>query len=303
MQKFIIKTILFFVIIAIIDIVSGKSFAFLVEHAKGGDNWRNNYMCNKTSEDILVFGSSRAIHHYNPIILSDSLNLSCYNCGQNGNGIILNEARYQLMLQRYKPKVIIYDVLAKFDLLVGEDNHKYLGWLRAYYDRNGIPEVFESVDGTEKYKMASQMYRYNTKFLQIITECIHPLESDGINGFRPEDKEMDTMKVNKTPITHQTPVYDSLKISYIKKMIEESIGTKIIFVVSPLWNGADTIPYQPIRDICKEKNIPFYDFSNNPKYVHHNEFFYDGSHMNARGADEFTKDLIIEHKKHNVLKY
>lgn len=303
MQKFIIKIVLFFVIIAIIDVISGKSFAFLVEHAKGGENWRNNYICNKTNEDILVFGSSRAIHHYNPIILSDSLNLSCYNCGQNGNGVILNEARYQLILQRHKPKVIIYDVSLNFDLLTGEDNHKYLGWLRAYYDRKGIPEVFESVDETEKYKMISQMYRYNTKFFQIITENIHPLRSDGINGFRPVDKEMDTMKVSKTPISPQTPVYDSLKISYIKKMIAESDGTQIVFVVSPLWIGADTISYQPIREICKEKNLPYYDFSNNPKYVHHNEFFYDGVHMNARGADEFTKDLIIELKRQNVIKY
>ena len=151
--------------------------------------------------------------------------------------------------------------------------------------------------------MISQMYRYNTKFFQIITENIHPLRSDGINGFRPVDKEMDTMKVSKTPISPQTPVYDSLKISYIKKMIAESDGTQIVFVVSPLWIGADTISYQPIREICKEKNLPYYDFSNNPKYVHHNEFFYDGVHMNARGADEFTKDLIIELKRQNVIKY
>ena len=84
-------------------------------------------------------------------------------------------------------------------------------------------------------------------------------------------------------------------------MVDESIDTKIIFVVSPFWNGADTTVYQPVRDICKEKNILFLDFSNNPKYVHNNSFFYDGSHLNARGADEFTKDFIIELKKHKII--
>ena len=82
-----------------------------------------------------------------------------------------------------------------------------------------------------------------------------PYKSKGINGFRPIDEEIDTMKVRKVAIKPKTPVYDSLKISYIKKMVEESIDTKIVFVVSPWWNGADTIPYQPIRDICREKNI------------------------------------------------
>ena len=119
MKKFLIKTVLFFIIIAIIDVLSGKLFTCLVEHTKGGDNWRNNYICDGVNDDILIFGSSRALHHYNPVIISDSLNLSCYNCGQDGNGAILNEARYQLILQRHRPKVLIYDVIPGFDLLVG----------------------------------------------------------------------------------------------------------------------------------------------------------------------------------------
>ena len=162
MQKFIVKSFVFFTIIVVIDVLSGLFFGYLVENSKGGDTWRINFICNSVNDDILVFGSSRALHHYNPVILSDSLNLSCYNCGQGGNGAILNEARYQLILQRYKPKVLIYDVFPEFDLLGGEDNHKYLRYLKAYYERKGIPEVFESIDGLEKYKMLSQMYRYNS---------------------------------------------------------------------------------------------------------------------------------------------
>ena len=300
MQKFLSKTLLFFTIVVIIDVLSGILFAYLVKHANGGENWRNNCICDSVNDDILIFGSSRAVHHYNPVIISDSLNLSCYNCGQGGNGVILNEARYQLILQRHRPKVLIYDVLHDVDLLVKEDNHKYLKSLKPYYDRTGIPEVFESVDDTEKYKMLSQMYRYNSNCIQIICDYLHHSQSY-IKGFCPLNEEMDTMMVRKVAIKPKTPVYDSLKISYIRKMVEESIDTKIIFVVSPIWNGADTIPYQPIRDICREKNIPFLDFLNNPKYVHNNAYFKDGVHLNARGADEFTKDLIIELRKRKVL--
>ena len=55
------------------------------------------------------------------------------------------------------------------------------------------------------------------------------------------------------------------------------------------------------NQICKRKNISFVDFSNNPKYVHHNEYFRDGAHLNARGADEFTRDLIVELKKRGIV--
>ena len=58
----------------------------------------------------------------------------------------------------------------------------------------------------------------------------------------------------------------------------------------------DSEEIAPIAQICKERNIPLFDFSNNPKYVHNDEYFKDGTHLNAFGADEFTKDLIKEIK-------
>lgn len=301
MKKFLIKTFIFFNIIAIIDVLSGLFFAYLVEHTKGGKTWRNNYICNGVKDDILIFGSSRALYHYNSVTLSDSLHLSCYNCGQEGYGIIVNEPRYQMILQRYRPKVLFYDITPGFDLLIKEDNHKYLGWLKVYYDRTGIPEVFESVDNTEKYKMLSRMYRYNSSCIQILSDYVHPSRSADINGFISINKEFDTMRIKKVPFVPIIPVVDSLKISYIKKMIDESTTTSIIFVISPWWNRIDTIRYQSIRDICKERNIPFIDFSNNPKYVHNNAYFADDGHLNARGADEFTKDLIKELREKRIL--
>lgn len=302
MKKYIIKLSLFFLLTIIVDVIAGKTFSYLVDHAKGGDNGRNNFICNEVNQAVLIMGSSRAVHHYNPVIISDSLGLTCYNCGQDGNGAILNYGRYQLICQRYQPKLLIYDVLPVFDLLVGEDNHRYLGWLRAYYDRPGIQDVFESVDFTEKYKMKSQMYRYNSKFIQIVSDYIHPLKSEGIMGFRPVDREMDTMKISKkTEKKVDYYTYDSLKISYIEKIINISKTTKIIFAVSPQWYGMDTLQFLPIKDICQKRDIPFIDFSNAAKYVHHNEYFEDGSHLNSRGADEFTRDLIQELRKRKVL--
>lgn len=48
----------------------------------------------------------------------------------------------------------------------------------------------------------------------------------------------------------------------------------------------------PIKEICKRRNVPFIDFSNDTKYVHNNALFKDGKNLNDRGADEFTKDFV-----------
>ena len=304
MKRFILRLVIFAACLVAVDLLTGGVFPRLVDAAKGGDNWRNNYICNETSEDILIFGSSRAIHHYNPAIISDSTGLSCYNCGQDGNGIILNYGRLQMIEQRYVPKLIIYDITPSFDILTGDDNHKYLSWLRAYYDSPGIPEIFESVDKAEKYKMISNMYRYNSRFVQIVSDCVRPLQSSGLNGYRPLEGEMDMMKVrgnDSEDAEHISYQYDSLKLYYWDKLFRLASNTKLILVISPLWYGMSPEQYAPLQKACEEYGLVLINFADNPKYLQNPEYYKDGMHLNAKGADEFTRDLVLLLKNMDIL--
>lgn len=297
MKKFLLKLALFFVALIVVDRALGMVFSYMGDHAKGGYIGHHKYVTDKTNEDILIFGSSRAIHHYNPQIITDSLGMSCYNCGQDGNGIILFYGLWQMIKQHHKPKMIIYDVSTSFDLYEGESNQRYLGWLRADYDRPGIKEIFAEIDPTERYKMMSFLYRYNSKFMQNITDYVHPIFAIEGNGYLPLKGEMDTMKIKKPDEVGRIPAYDKTKLDYLIKLIDDAKDVKICFVASPIWYGMNRETFKPIKDICIAKCIPFVDFSNNSKYVQKNKFFSDGSHLNALGADEFTKDLIAEIKK------
>lgn len=292
MKTFVIKILLFGVLLFGADRIAGYTFSYLSEHSKGGYTGHYHYLVDQTKDDVLVFGSSRAIHHYNPQIISDSLGMSCYNCGQNGNGIVLFYGWWQMIKERYHPKMIIYDITTDFDLLKGEDNHKYLGWLKEAYERKGVKEVFLSVDKTEQYKMMSQMYRFNSKWHQVVADYIHPLYVVEENGFFPLKGSIDPMKVRKNVNLEQPFEFDQLKIDYLKKMVEEMGDTKLVFVVSPSIYGLDERQLEPIRELSKDRGIAFYDFSNDAKYVHNAEYFKDGSHLNATGADEFTKELM-----------
>lgn len=300
MKQFLIKVFAYICIIFGIDLLLGYAFNHMVKGAVGGNNGRINYICNQTNEELLVFGSSRADHHYNPKILMDSLGVTCYNCGEEGNGIILNYGRFLMILQRYRPKMIIYDIATGFDLLVN-DNHKYIGTLKPYYERDSIKQIFLTVDNTERWKMMSQLYRYNSSFLTIIADRFHPISSMGFQGFKPLEGQMDKMKISKVDEMPKEYQVDSLKIDFLNKFIDKSEGIKLVFVESPLWYGMDTLLLAPIREICTQRNIPLIDFSNNPKYVGNNKYFKDGSHLNARGADEFTRDLIKVLRKEVII--
>ena len=289
-KRFVTKGFIFLVCFAFIDIVLGKSIIWMSLNAKGGDYGKCRYVCFESDEECLIFGSSRVHCHYNPQILSDSLKFSCFNCGRDGAGIIQNYGKIRLVEDRRSPKLIIYDVFPIVDILTHCDNHRDLDLLRLYSDNDKIRNIVCQVDSSEELKMNSNLYRVNGKYHNIIKDYILRIPLNEYNGFLANNSKFDSLRINKIP--QYKLEFDSIKISYLRKMVAERGPSRIIFVVSPIWYGMNSKELEPLRQLCKENNLPLIDFSDNPKYLHHDEFFYDGAHLNAKGADEFTKDLV-----------
>ena len=80
-------------------------------------------------------------------------------------------------------------------------------------------------------------------------------------------------------------MYDPpLKLSYINKFTHKAKDMNLVFVISPMWYKQDSLVFEPIKKICKERQIQLINLSNNPKYIFQNKYFADGTHLNARGA-------------------
>lgn len=293
MKRFVLKVFIFALLLGAIDVVIGHFFDHALSKATLTDFGRDNHITNIGTEDILIFGSSRAVHHYNAKMLKDSLGMDCYNCGEDGQGIILNYGRLLMEMERRQPKMVIYDVQPDYDI-EENDNTKYLKWLKPHYNRKGIPDIVKSIDERESWKLLSHLYRYNSEYILLLIALAHSNEKASDNGYFPLNGQMDTMKIDETRAASNTGIKtDSIKILYLKKMIDELKGCQLVFVVSPTWYGNNSNDkLKKIETICKERNITYLDFSNLPKYVHQNELFKDGMHLNSKGADEFTKDLI-----------
>ena len=272
MKKFFIKMAVLLLILAVGDFLIGKGMDYVYENVMSGGQRRNNFIANEMDADILVFGSSRAIHHYNAQLIQDSLGLSCYNCGQDGNGIMLDYGRLLLVKKRYTPKCVIVDVTPGYDLLKSTDGID-LGWLRPYYDNEGIKAMFADIDGKEKYKMLSSAYRYNSFFLTRLASYLSgKVEEDKTKGFMPIDSRPG----------------DS-------KLIDLAAGSRLYFVISPVWYDMKTRreeEIKPLKAICQQKGIPLVDFTNHPKYLRNDSLFNDGTHLNSLGADIFSRDIV-----------
>ena len=97
MKKFLINISIFIAIVAVVDISLGKTFYWLQSTKAKGRTQTEYYICNELNADILVMGSSRATHHYVAQMISDSLGKTCFNGGQDGNGIVLQYGRWKMI--------------------------------------------------------------------------------------------------------------------------------------------------------------------------------------------------------------
>lgn len=295
MKKFIIKSFAFILLLICTDFAIGKALKHLSAFAIGGDTYKNNYIAEKIDEDIIIMGSSKASHHYVSSIIEDSIGYSCYNAGIDGNGIIRAYAYTVMFTQHHTPKIIVFDVINSFDL-VTNDNVKYLGGVKPFYDKEHIADIFKEISCTEPYKMYSYMYRYNSKALQIIADIFAP-QQNGIKGYRPL---YGIIKHPKSEVNDDEREYDSLKIQYIERLINlcKQKDIQLFFAISPNHCQTNIINYSPILSLANKHNITLLNHLNDTTFVGKNEFFKDAGHLNNEGATLYTNIIVNELKNH-----
>lgn len=298
MRKFILKVLLFFVVIAIVDCGFGLAMSNVLKGTQKGDWGRNNYIFNEVKSDVIILGSSRAIHHYDPQIISDSLSMSCYNCGEDGMGIFLMRVRYQAIRERFKPKIVIYEVLPEYDLLGDIDNSRYLKFLRPYCDKSIMRSVIDDVSATEGIKLYSEMYRYNSVFVDIIAQSVSKSTSTAKEySYSPLWTQMNNNPGKETGLERST-TFDSVKIAYLEDIILqcERDGTLLFFTASPKYASFSDEEFKPLKDLCLVYHVPFINHYCDSNYCGNLTYFADASHLNIKGAESFTSMLASEVK-------
>lgn len=289
MKKYLIKIILFFAAVVVVDIFFGIVCQYMNDHSKGGGVKSRYYVCKESNEDVLVFGSSRAKHHYVPDVIEDSLKMTCYNTGEDGNGIIMCYGFLKMITERYTPKLIIYDVTG-FDIFE-DDNMKYLDLMKPYYNEKGIDSIFWSVEPKTRIMMLSNLYRYNTTCLRVIGNFVHPMNNypkgylalHKTMNYEPEIKEEKEQSV------------DTLKIHYFEEFIRlaQDKGISLVCCVSPSYKApADDNKYQSIKSLCEQYQVPFIYYGSDPDISGEKIYFQDRTHMNDEGARIYTGKLM-----------
>lgn len=299
MVKFIKKVLLFFVLIAIIDIVCGIGFKFLRVHAKAGDTQKNYYISEKCNDDILILGSSRAARHYDPKVFEDSLALSCYNCGEPGCGIITAFARYKMIEERHKPKLVIYEVTPGYDYYRIDDYSKYLGRLRQYSDKKSVKELYNCFgDDLDKLRLLSNLYRNNSAIIHNILDLF--ISEYYYRGYMPLYGRLNDNAISQNNRVDYCNL-DTLMLSYMERLIIkcQQDHTSLCFVASPRYLSETEAQiqmwkYEPIMRLCKKYDVPFLNNIFIPNLSDDRHLFHDFVHLNETGARTYSGKICTQ---------
>ncbi len=289
MKRFIVNILLFFLIVAAIDFAVGKLGDYLQTHAKGGKTRALNDLVMNDCHDVIILGSSRASHHYDTPFISDTLGLDVYNAGYDGNGVVLAYGLLEMILERYHPKLILYDVEPAFDINVykNDNGHKrYISLLKPYYRNHNISEIIKDVSAEEWYKVHLGLLRFNSKLFSLLAENVlyRPMPS---NGYLPLDGEY-----NREPEENkkQSVEIDSFKLRYVEKLLILAQNHKVplAVVASPKYGANSSIGLNPVIDIFNKYNVSFIDYYVDSTFMQHKEWFAEPMHLNSQGARIFS---------------
>ena len=297
---FFAKLVIFLLLIGLMDFAIGSILKHFYFKQSSGILSRTTYSIESTNEDILIFGTSRANHHYISELIENELNIKTYNVGSDGKPIFYHYAVLNCIIKRYTPKIIIFDFYP-FEFENYNDSWEKISSLLPYYDSH--PEIREIIDNRsffEKYKLKiSKIYPYNSLLLKIaisnfeLNNKRNNQESD-IKGYIPLNGFLKD-SLDKFPIHSEE--LDLQKIEYFENFIKVCNENKIklYIFVSPYYAiSSQEIPsINECSKIAKKYNIFFKSYINDSLFLNNNKFFISEDHLNEDGAKVYTK-LIIE---------
>lgn len=289
--------ILLFVFFLLMDFFLGHTVEkmYFSENSKVNDPFI--YSLTNSKDDIVIFGSSRAKHHYNAKMIEDSLLKATYNFGSGGQNIFYHEILLNNLIEFHTPRAIILELInIDFEKTPSQwDKDKLDVLLPFTFQSQAVDSVLGGIDSYHKYKKLSKLYPYNSQLYTILRNNYFPYNNH-FNGFLPIEGDHWRKDIQVIDSSYTSIKYDLNKIAALNRFIELCISNniEILIFISPSYvKYTRETPYERIIcDLVKKYDIKVFDFTNSQYFIENNNFFKDPGHLNIIGAQEYTNHII-----------
>ena len=318
------REFLFFLIAPILlaiplDLIVSNKLKKVKEFPCENEVWNDIYS-SSINADIAVYGSSRAWVHFDSKIMEDSLNINCYNFGEDASNIMLQYLRHKEYLRfNLRPKLIILSVdmwtLRKIDFYPTYRFYPYIFMNTS---------VLTSLESNQMNYAKSDFYLPFFRYLKTKASLKLVLDPQKLPYFKGFDKYLELNDkgllrykgYRGMDLTWQDESFaniegyevniDSTLIDIMEIFINEvkQGGMELIMVYSPEYKKGQYIVENRneimsiFENISSKYRIPFYDYSDS-SISKNKEYFYNVQHLNKTGSAIFTQQLVFDMEVQN----
>lgn len=302
-KRFTVNIFLFFVFLYLLDLGVGYIFGKIKDldlRCNPENTWtKTPFVIEKVNSDVVIIGSSKASHHYIPGMISDSLKLTAYNCGQDGCFFLYQNCVINMLLDRYTPKMIVWDIQpSSFIRKNSNEEYQNFRYLSPYYRTNKWVKIYIDGESTKMpYRMQSKMFSYNSKALNYIYPLISGASATDYGYIPlPNDGYSYPIKyIGENKPYSQNKEYLTLLYATLKRCKEAGVIVELF--VSPEYSVETSEYAAAIEDISKVANVHLAAFHNMHSFADSDStFFKDVNHLNDKGARVYTAAVIEDIK-------
>lgn len=297
-SQFFIRALLVLACVAVLDFACKPAMDALrrISLRTNPDNYEmtSYYGVEMATEDMLIIGASPATHHYIPALLKDSLNMSVRNLGKDGAFLYCQICQVRLILDRYTPKYIIWDL--NDDCL----SHN-LDWgdfmeISDYfpYRLNDFSKtVINEMGPFQRVSMQSNLYRYNSKLPEYLFSFVSGRNSQLGYVPLPAEQAFSPEKTDNKVAENIHPLKARL-LEEVLGLCREK-GCRMILATSPRLadDGVQQSgQYEALCAIAQRLSIPYFNYHTDSRFFNDLSLFRDTDHLNERGAVLYTNCII-----------
>ena len=286
------------------DVILSRTLKGSKTFASGEYSVLNDLYGGKIINDIVIYGSSRAVVQIDPRIIEDSLQRSCYNLGIDGHNFWLQYARHTELLKHNKNlKIIIHslDVTTLTDrgnLFNSDQFLPYMLFDETIQTNTNDYNFFSGWD----FKVPMVRFFGKSRAMLHAGKLLFIKQPDTIgriNGYQAQRTSWNTdLEIARKNLSKYKIEMDSSVLSLFKRYLQECIDQEItiIFVYTPQYiEGQQFIQNKEhildvYRSLSNEYHIPFLDYSDDPICLS-KSYFYNSGHLNKVGSELFTRKL------------
>lgn len=294
--KLIRNAIVFGVLVIVFDQLIGGLLRRYYFSSTSGDSFKANYSMDKTKEDIIILGSSRANHHYLSKMIQDSTGMTCYNTGRDGHFLFYSYAIFTQTIRRYNPKLFILDISPE-DIYKEARFYEGLRSLLPYYvTKPDLRNLIERKSPLERVKLLSAIYPFNSSLISLIKNNLVS-EKDSLNGYEPLYGISIFEEKGLRPLLYVEKDFeiDSFKIRILREIATtcKNRNIKLLVVNSPNYPDDDFPKAEAIvKNIVEKENAVFFTFRGDSLFQSSPQFYKGRIHLNVDGADHLTRSMI-----------